>query len=566
MIKTFLKWFGALCVVVGLATAAVIAFVPGIRSESTPECPPTADQSDLGAFPYDPLAYHLDLSILSYQLYSQSLVWPVDPYYEERSDRDEFMDRVRTWMTDIEGPAQSTSPKGLGDVRGPGVLSGFPDNPGHDPILYDYRQLHPWTSTIVNVEERWTEYDTPDEITGRIRDVFVAYRPIAGRPDDVAIEQIVPARVDADPDASDVLIAFEGGTGDKGEIGQPHSQSLMGFVLARARPDSGYDVHVTFRGSRSGSASRALLQALSTGDASGNPDWITDLGFRSVGENDGFGDITTQGQVARGFATSMQATLPRVFAALEKVAGLEAGPPTNIYVTGHSLGGALAQHFTSAVMLGNDDGPDGSAAAMPEALDAWPWADTKLITFGAPRAGDRTWAKTLTEDGLESVFYDDSFIPYDWNALSGSDPGIVPRLNDPTRPAGYRVLVSTDPITTDVFDAGRSVGTTVYVNLVCGNGPVGLPDFAAHEPEVIREFLLVATPDERAPSDPWQYLPMEELNPTRDPTAVGTQQEFDKLRDALLDYYATDDRWLDTSRFETYFDLMISLDEPSASR
>lgn len=564
MVRTFLTrlaaWFAAFLAMTAVVSAAVVAFVPGIRADSTPECTPTSSAAEIGSFPYDPLVYHLDLSILSYQLYSQSLIWPVDPYYEERAERDEFMERVRTWMNDIEGPARSSSPGGLGDLRGPGVLSGFPDNSSHDPILYDYSQLHPWTSNVVNVEERWTEYDTPDQITGRVRDVFVAYRPIGGLPDDVTIEQIVPARVDADPDASDVLIAFEGGTGDKGEVGQPHSQSLMGFVLVRARPDAGYDVHVTFRGSRSGSASRALLEALSTRNASGSPDWITDLGFRSVGEDDGVGDITTQGQVARGFATSMQATLPRVVASLEMVADLEAGPPTNIYVTGHSLGGALAQHFTSAVMLGGDFGPDGSGPAMPAPLDGWPWSDVKLITFGAPRAGDRTWAKTLTEDTLEAVFYDDSLIPYDWNALEASDPEITPRLTDPTRPAGYRVLVSTDPITTDVFDAGRSVGTTVYVNLVCGNGPVGLPDFTGHEPEVIRDFMLLAAPDERTPVEAWEYLEMEELNPTRDERAVGTDREYEKLRDAVLDYYDADDRWIDTSRFEAYFDLMMSLD------
>jgi len=58
--------------------------------------------------------------------------------------------------------------------------------------------------------------------------------------------------------ARDVLLVFEGGTGDKGDPGQPSSQSLMGFVLLRHAPTGDhYDVHVTFRGNRSGSAGRA---------------------------------------------------------------------------------------------------------------------------------------------------------------------------------------------------------------------------------------------------------------------------------------------------------------------
>jgi len=58
-------------------------------------------QQDLGGLPYHPLVYHLDLSILSYQLYAQTLVWPFDPYYEEsnnlRWDRARFIEKVRAW-------------------------------------------------------------------------------------------------------------------------------------------------------------------------------------------------------------------------------------------------------------------------------------------------------------------------------------------------------------------------------------------------------------------------------------------------------------------------------------
>lgn len=98
---------------------------------------------DLGSFPYHPLVYHLDLSILTYQLYGQSLVWPFDPYYEEMEDgRDAFMSQVQAW-TKIHGADQLQRAAGLDAYRGPGVLGGFANNPHHDPIIYNYSRLHP---------------------------------------------------------------------------------------------------------------------------------------------------------------------------------------------------------------------------------------------------------------------------------------------------------------------------------------------------------------------------------------------------------------------------------------
>ena len=554
-------------VVAVLATAGgAAALVSGWRPGTSTNCTTTTESVDLGSFPYHPLAYHLDLSILAYQIYGQSLVWPFGPYYEERAEmfgsgRNDFMATVRTWAETLEGPSQVQAPGGLGDIRGPGVLPGFSNNARHDPILYDYSLIHPWSSTVVNAAGRWIEYLTPSEISGRVRDVLVAYRPVGGDASAVVIEPVVPGQIDADADATDILIAFEGGTGDKGEADQPDSQSLMGFVLARSRgEDAGYDVHVAFRGSRSGAAGRAFFQALSTGDATGNPDWITDLGFRLVDNTAGAGHITTEGKVARGFATSMLTTLPKVFASLEMLEGIKGGAPTNIYVTGHSLGGALAQHFTSAVLLGDRYGPNGTGVAMPSVLESWPWQQIKLVTFGAPRAGDEDWARPLMIEGLQSEFYDDGLIPFDRDALDSADPEIVPRLLDATRPAGYRTLISNDPITNDVIDDGKGVGKTVYVNLACGNDPFGLPDAGAHEPQAIRDFILLATADDRTPETAWRYLDMTELYPDRIADDAASPAEFEKLRDAILEYYADRGLWFDTATFLKYFDIMSSLE------
>ena len=79
----------------------------GPRSEIALDRAETAaakvQQQSIGDLPYHSLVYHLDLSILAYQLYSQSLVWPFDPYYEDLnnlngSHSSEKPRRVFSWV------------------------------------------------------------------------------------------------------------------------------------------------------------------------------------------------------------------------------------------------------------------------------------------------------------------------------------------------------------------------------------------------------------------------------------------------------------------------------------
>ena len=507
---------------------------------------------DLGSFPYHPLVYHLDLSILTYQLYGQSLVWPIDPYYEEMGDdRDAYMSKVKAWA-DKKGAEQVLEGVGLDAYRGPGVLGGFPNNSRHDPIIYNYARLHPWSSNITNAEGRWTEYLTPAEITGQIKDVFVSYRRIGGQAGELSLDRVAPGSVDSAIDAGDVLLAFEGGTGDKGEPDQPASQSLMGFVLLRTKPDDRYDVHIAFRGSRSGSGARAMLQAFDTHEASGNPDWITDMGTDRVVPGNGAEHITTTSAVSRGFARSMKSILPQIIACLNRVTDIRQGAgPDNIYVTGHSLGGALAQHFVSAMLLGDLYGPDGTGRAMPAALAEWPWQQIKLITYSAPRAGDKQWAKLLTETGLDSEFFSTIFTPFDDNALWVTDPNIVSRLLDTSRPAGFRVLVSSDPVTSEkVPGGGKHVGKTVYVNDPSYSDSVRLPDLAAHEPANLRQYMIDSIADPRTPPTAWRYRKLTDLSPDRNAADKASVTELSRLAEAAKNYYSDNDQWFDAAAFD----------------
>ncbi len=527
---------------------ALLSLLCACGSSGSDSATPPA-QVELGSFPYHPLVYHLDLSILAYQIHGQSLVWPFDPYYEERAEpfgstRDDFLDKVRAWALTL--PNSST----MDGYRGPGI--GFTQNASHDPIIYDYSRIHPWSSCVMNAEGRWTEYLTPRAITARINQVYVAYRyrPTGGA-DEVIINALSPQLIpgDRDADASDVLLAFEGGTGDKGEPNMPASQSLMGIVLLRSTGSASYDVHVSFRGSRSGKAVRAFFLSLSTQNASGNPDWITDLGYASAPEP-GRSAITNVGNVARGFSTSVRSILPQLMACLQKVAQLRGSSPDNIYVTGHSLGGALAQHFTSAMLLGNQYGPDGSGPAMPVTLSNWPWRQMKLITFGAPRAGDEDWARQLTTVRLQSDYYDRGLIPFDDDALESTAGSLVPRLLDTTRPVGFRALISTDPITNAIpGEDGSPVGKTIYVNKINGSSVFGLPDPEDHEPENIRNDILSAIQDPRTPPVAWRYRPLSELPPERSEGERGSTAGFQKLRDAVLQYYSDPSLWFDNNAF-----------------
>jgi hypothetical protein len=524
----------------------------------------------LGTFPYHPLVFNLDLAILAYQLHCQSLVWPMDPFYEERADTDrsELMTSIRAWAVK-RGSAQAQAQAGLDAYRGPGSLSHLDDNPTHDPIIYDYARIHPWSDAVMNAAGTWTEYLTPHVVTRRIRDVYVSARTIGGAGDDDVTLTAVPVyQDDRDADATDVLLAFEGGTGDKGEPGQPASYSLMGFVLVRDTGGGTYDVHVVFRGSRSGSAERAVDQAISTDEAAGNPDWITDLGWVNVDGAAGAGDVTTVGGVARGFARSMKSILPTAFQCLSKVAELRSGAvPNNIYVTGHSLGGGLAQHFASAVLLGDRFGPGGEGPAMPASLEGWPWKQLKLISFSAPRAGDYDWAYRLTRDQLQAQFFDPGPVATsDGAALVGVDPSIAARLSDTARPAGFRVLVSTDPVTTTkIGGGGNHVGTTVYVNGQSFIDWIGPPNFNDHEPAVVRKYLTDAFADPKIPQIAWRYRELTELVPTRDASQKGTRAELEKLAEGVRRYYSDRGQWFDSAAFSKDVELMFAIQAGTAN-
>jgi hypothetical protein len=199
---------------------------------------------------------------------------------------------------------------------------------------------------------------------------------------------------------------------------------------------------------------------------------------------------------------------------------------------------------------------------MPAELLGWPWQQLKLVTFSAPRAGDYAWAEALSKNALESELWNPGpFEIADADADVVLDPGIVKRLEDVTRPAAYRVLISSDPISsTHIGGDGTHVGTTVYVDGSSVIDWLGIIDAADHEPMNVRKHMLDQFGDSSIPPLAWDYLSVDSLVPTRDAAAAGTPAEMQKLADGLVNYYVSRDIYFDAGAFGRDVDLLFAIE------
>jgi hypothetical protein len=371
---------------------------------------------------YEEFVYLLDLCILSYQLHAQTLIWPMDPYYEEliyyaegelTERRSKFMEAVRHKFVN---PYTNEVVPLLHIYRGTGRLQaagqGWYKNDLLEPIISDYCRIYPWRPSFTRPrknKEPWILYSTPKIITDRIDQVrMIRYSQARGpnHPqgpliDGGGVQPPIhaqrPANVITPTAATDWLYCFEGGTGAiEGADGDRKYPlwSMMGFVLARRTLDNHnnllfYDLYIVFRGSRSG----ALRPEQAGVHEQGAPDWVTD--FDSMGTKQiSAREISLSGKLNRGFATSFKTMLPTIMTCLTDIHTRAQQAPRNIYVTGHSLGGALACNFTSAIKLGLYQ-PNIANTQLPQLLINWPWAGMKLVTFGSPTVGNKDFCQSF---------------------------------------------------------------------------------------------------------------------------------------------------------------------------
>lgn len=92
---------------------------------------------------------------------------------------------------------------------------------------------------------------------------------------------------------------------------------------------------IVFRGSRSGNGARALTGAKFK--SKGSPDWVTDMNYLKSETASKFNGA----EMSCGFYRAYESCIPSLQAAFRDAVGNS--PLKNIYVTGHSLGGGLAQ-------------------------------------------------------------------------------------------------------------------------------------------------------------------------------------------------------------------------------
>ncbi len=331
---------------------------------------------------------NLDLCTLSYQLYHQSLTLPLDPWFDitARSGTDRRTN-VCTFTHEyaklLGAPgAPSTNPR-KGFYSGPAAARGWAGgNLTLDPILTNYKQINPKLPMITRDGAKFLAAQAPGYVVDGMR--LVEGARYVGKPTNFPAGNTEIFPICDYPGGDDHLVVFEGGTGVVGQS-EP-AWSLMGYVLWR-KTTTGFDVHIVFRGSRSGAAlGRTVLQAQSViGQARGNADWVTDLGGT---EQMGSPLLSRVGTMTKGFALAMPTMLGTIKAACKRIAQVNGAAPQNIFVTGHSLGAALASQFASAALIGS------FGDQLRQELPAWPWQTTHLVAYAQPIPGNPLWSYT----------------------------------------------------------------------------------------------------------------------------------------------------------------------------
>jgi len=316
--------------------------------------------SDLFAF---------DLCVLAYQIYNQSLLWPLDPFFEAwsrpgASRRDNVMAQVHQ---DVAGRDA---------LRGPGSTRGWASNTQLDPIITDYSRLNPRRGVVTGDGSGYRVMRSGEWIANRIGETAVceysAHRN--GNP----AEPTMVHRTTIDDEGVDKLYAFEGGTGS--HDAKPHAWGLLGIVLERTTGDD-YEVHIGFRGSQSGDAYRAAYQGFVR--EVGNPDWVTDMEFLQTVHDP---RISPVGEVSLGLRDSVSSSFATIEHVLVDIAQRRGQAPKSVHLAGHSLGGALAVQLASALTSGR------LRSELHNDLAAWPLDALQLTTFGAPKSGDADFA------------------------------------------------------------------------------------------------------------------------------------------------------------------------------
>ena len=361
-----------------------------------------------------------DLCILAYQLYHQSVIWPLDPWYEVlarggTSRRDHFMEHIHEFAKTLADRSNEL-------YGGPAVAGALgTSNRVLDPVLSNYGGIRPRDPAITGDGEVYMALRAPAYIVDRVRKASVAFYTGPWQAEwphgPTAIREIIDYG-----NGNDELIAFEGGTGTFDA--KAAAYSLMGYVLKRTRDDGSWDAHIAFRGSRSGNATRAALMGL---QGSGNADWVSDTAS-TLGE-----DPYYKATVSKGFGAALKRCMGPLRAALLNL-HQKYGPPASIQVTGHSLGAALASLCSSALI----QGVPGERLAVE--LPGWRFSKLRGYFNALPPAGSQACAAQflkLTGDRTYAPYIAGDIVVQNSRSLSIKEEGAAGYIVRELASGGY---------------------------------------------------------------------------------------------------------------------------------
>jgi len=257
---------------------------------------------------------HIDHSLMSYKLFAASVQNPLDPFYAKVENRKKMLKHLHM----------------------------INDRDGKDANL-DFMEYDFISSLDLSQDNVYLVGD----------DLKIYGLPFFFKENKIALVSIVDDCFQMNKkiiNAAGLLeiYAFTGFTGSAKKNLNQNQRSVLGYITFHRETK---DLTVAFRGSRSGNAVTALLNALFF--SCGNADWVTDMEIFNTEWNSKDNNLLSKDykkiftsisniNIAYGFATTFCSSVENIRAIIQFLKD-EHKAINSISITGHSLGGGLAQ-------------------------------------------------------------------------------------------------------------------------------------------------------------------------------------------------------------------------------